>query len=294
MECKNCKQDVNREDVARIFGEDLAAKDYCSALCYTQAVMRAKLRPVRFGFDDDGPYEGFTDGSTWNGWLNVSVTPETHAKIVEQFRGFHLDHGSNDFDDLEPGEDGLVSYANFYTTSEWEDDEPTPYQKWVDSRHKHENLGDHVDGLDECSGLLYEGGSWIKAAKGTYYWKFSTLVGNQEFESPHLGAVEWWLWNAWVSDQQDETPKPEPMNRKIVISSCNGCSNQDHSGAFTQGGAIPLCHGIGGKGPKTDRWPDEFGSVLPFESVLDTQNIPIRNPTGEIPDWCPLPRDSHE
>jgi len=45
----------------------------------------AQLQPVRWDWDVDESnpvYDGFTDVSTWNGWPNIWVTPETHAKVV--------------------------------------------------------------------------------------------------------------------------------------------------------------------------------------------------------------------
>lgn len=75
--------------------------------------------------------------------------------------------------------------------------------------------------------------------------------------------------------------------KKVVVKQikrCTECPNYDHSGAFTPGGAIPLCRGIGGKGETIDtgryRYPMEHCSVLPNKH---------RGYTGEIPDWCPLP-----
>jgi hypothetical protein len=41
------------------------------------------LRHCNFSFDDEESYEGFTDGSTWNGWDNVCVTEKVHHNIVE-------------------------------------------------------------------------------------------------------------------------------------------------------------------------------------------------------------------
>lgn len=43
------------------------------------------LRAVRFEFDDSPAFDGITDDSTWNGWLNVKVTPDTRDAIVAHF-----------------------------------------------------------------------------------------------------------------------------------------------------------------------------------------------------------------
>ena len=41
------------------------------------------LRAVRWSFGGDGPtFEGYTDGTTWNGWQNVWVSPGTHHLVL--------------------------------------------------------------------------------------------------------------------------------------------------------------------------------------------------------------------
>lgn len=85
------------------------------------------------------------------------------------------------------------------------------------------------------------------------------------------------------------------MKQYIVnVENCWQCPHSDHSGRFTDGGAIPLCRGIAGKGEQAGGgrnghvWPDEYASVLPFEAVIE-RGRPVRRGTGVIPDWCPLP-----
>lgn len=41
------------------------------------------LRRCRFRFVDEPTYAGWTDGSTWNGFLNVWVTPEVRDQIAD-------------------------------------------------------------------------------------------------------------------------------------------------------------------------------------------------------------------
>ena len=79
-------------------------------------------------------------------------------------------------------------------------------------------------------------------------------------------------------------------DRKIVIKTCSQCPHKDHSGHFTPGGAYPLCRAA--KLPLGDRYPDYKGTcrVLPYtsgERVIS--RAAYRQPTYEIPDWCPLP-----
>ena len=43
----------------------------------------AALPPCRFRFDDDPTWEGFSHGSTWNGFDNVAATRETLERIAD-------------------------------------------------------------------------------------------------------------------------------------------------------------------------------------------------------------------
>jgi len=87
------------------------------------------------------------------------------------------------------------------------------------------------------------------------------------------------------------------MKHYIVnIENCGQCPHSDHSGAFTQGGAIPLCRGIGDMGQRVagvarggKDWPNRYASVLPFDATVDRRGNPTRRGTGEMPEWCPLP-----
>ena len=79
------------------------------------------LPPCKFTFDDDRVFEGFSHGSTWNGWDNVSVTPAVRDEIVAHFRatwpGDDDDNGNNDMLALEPDERGLICLGWCYTTT---------------------------------------------------------------------------------------------------------------------------------------------------------------------------------
>jgi hypothetical protein len=82
------------------------------------------LRPCRFTIDDIHPHDGFTDGTYWNGFLNVSATPETIELLRAELDALpHGLGGDEAFDGLEAGEDGLISLANGFATSEWEEDD---------------------------------------------------------------------------------------------------------------------------------------------------------------------------
>jgi hypothetical protein len=76
----------------------------------------------------------------------------------------------------------------------------------------------------------------------------------------------------------------------IAIEDCSQCPHVSHSGAFTKGGAWPVCHGPGLE------W-EVFNEVLDYNDpeagkkwsppILPTNEC--RNRVREIPEWCPLP-----
>jgi hypothetical protein len=62
------------------------------------------------------------------------------------------------------------------------------------------------------------------------------------------------------------------MKITIEINKCYECKHSDHSGAFTKGGAIPLC-----------RHEDVSGEHNRYHGRERK-----RNSDGKIPGWCPL------
>lgn len=92
-----------------------------------------EMRAIRWSFDDayavDGSfnddliYDGFTDGTTWNGWDNVWVTPEVHKKVMA---AIVADGGTvEDFAECTTNDDGLVCYGWMFCTSIF-DEESSP------------------------------------------------------------------------------------------------------------------------------------------------------------------------
>ena len=86
------------------------------------------MRKCKWSFDDGRIYEGFTNDTRWNGFLNVWVTPEVRDEIVKNLRAELADGDidqAEDIDDIAtlPSEDGLVSFAGGYATSEVEQGE---------------------------------------------------------------------------------------------------------------------------------------------------------------------------
>jgi hypothetical protein len=75
------------------------------------------LRAVRWCFvEPEHAFEGFTDSTRWNGFLNVWVTPETHAAVLAYLRPDGDPASIADMESLVPGDDGLVSYAGGFAT----------------------------------------------------------------------------------------------------------------------------------------------------------------------------------
>lgn len=85
------------------------------------------LTKCKFKFDTEAEvYQGFTDGTSWNGANNVWVTPEVHRKVVADFKrswpefkeDFDRDFGECLVDDheTEAGRLALVSYAYGFST----------------------------------------------------------------------------------------------------------------------------------------------------------------------------------
>ncbi len=84
------------------------------------------MKPVKFYFGGDPVFDGFADGSTWNGFDNIWVTAEVHKQIIEHFNaecltlgyfGDQLTEEMLQFTEIEPDAQGLYSYANGFATS---------------------------------------------------------------------------------------------------------------------------------------------------------------------------------
>jgi len=67
-----------------------------------------QLTPCTFTFDDEINWQGFSEGTTWNGFDNVRVTPDVFESIKAHF--LHLDDDPEAWD-FEPCEDGLISLS---------------------------------------------------------------------------------------------------------------------------------------------------------------------------------------
>jgi len=85
------------------------------------------MRPCLFTCDGcPVAFPGLTDDTHWNGWLNVRVTPATHAEVCEYLRDHAEESGLRD---LVPGPDDLVSYHGFTMYEVEPADHPAPSRR---------------------------------------------------------------------------------------------------------------------------------------------------------------------
>lgn len=77
---------------------------------------------TEFTFDDETTFVGITDGSTWNGFLNVRVTETVLDAIVEHFRETMsaAEFAETMGDWPKPGPGGLIDLSGGYATREIE------------------------------------------------------------------------------------------------------------------------------------------------------------------------------
>ncbi len=78
-------------------------------------------KACKFTFDDTPAFDGFAYGSTWNGFDNVAVTPETREQIVayfkEQYGSRYEEVFGRYLEECEADESGLISLGwGFCTT----------------------------------------------------------------------------------------------------------------------------------------------------------------------------------
>lgn len=126
------------------------------------------FRPVLWGFDWGPTWPGFTDDSTWNGYLNVWVTPDVRDDVVawmradaERSKNADAMQEAQDFADL-PIENGRVSFARGFTTQERATLAAlvAVYRKWNEDQGL--SLGSAYDHLFD-GGLTEDQRAWLSA-----------------------------------------------------------------------------------------------------------------------------------
>jgi len=81
--------------------------------------VKTEKRPVRFAFPDEVEFDGFTDGSCWNGFDNIWVTPDTFNTILSTWEKNENDDEREMIAELReqtPDADGLYSFAYGFAT----------------------------------------------------------------------------------------------------------------------------------------------------------------------------------
>lgn len=83
--------------------------------------MADSLSPVRFSFDGGTSFDGLADGTTWNGFDNVKVTPAVRDAIASSFVTDWPDDpdasdSASSIRDLPTGTDGLVDLSGGWAT----------------------------------------------------------------------------------------------------------------------------------------------------------------------------------
>ena len=74
---------------------------------------RPSMKEVKFYFDDDKLFDGYHDGTTWNGFQNIWVTKDVHKQVIKHFEN-DIDC---DLNTIEPDKYGMFSYSYGYCTS---------------------------------------------------------------------------------------------------------------------------------------------------------------------------------
>jgi hypothetical protein len=75
-----------------------------------------KMTRCKFVFDDSPAFEGFAEGTTWNGFDNVRVTPEIAAAIDSYFATQAPQYGFDCIAEMERCSDGLISLGSGFAT----------------------------------------------------------------------------------------------------------------------------------------------------------------------------------
>ena len=74
------------------------------------------MEPCKFTFDDEKVWDGFSHGSTWNGFDNVAVTKETLEKIAAESDAIGDDETAEMFREIQPMDNGLYSLGWGFST----------------------------------------------------------------------------------------------------------------------------------------------------------------------------------
>lgn len=84
----------------------------------SRAAAREGLTRVKFCFDglEDAAFTGWTDHSTWNGFLNVRVEPAERDAVAALFEGLGDEETASDVRSVPVGRDGLADLGGGFAT----------------------------------------------------------------------------------------------------------------------------------------------------------------------------------
>lgn len=85
------------------------------------------LRPVIFQLPEVYNLDGYTDDTTWNGWLNVWITADDRTDLVATLRNLGDAQAADDIERLAPDANGLISLNGYCTTEQTIDEAGDDY-----------------------------------------------------------------------------------------------------------------------------------------------------------------------
>ena len=74
------------------------------------------MKKVIFDFGDGVDYEGFTDGTTWNGFNNIWISDKVYRQLLNNFNHMLSDFRESGLFELTQDESGLYSLAYGFST----------------------------------------------------------------------------------------------------------------------------------------------------------------------------------
>lgn len=81
----------------------------------TNPAAGASLRPIRWHFDDSPLWDGLDQGTHWNGWSNISITPEVRDAAALWLDTVDDPDSVASWRSLQAGPDGLIDLSGGYT-----------------------------------------------------------------------------------------------------------------------------------------------------------------------------------
>jgi hypothetical protein len=74
------------------------------------------MKNVKFDFGDGVIYDGFTDGTTWNGFNNIWISDKVYRQMLNNFNHMMYDFRESGLFELTQDEEGLYSLSYGFST----------------------------------------------------------------------------------------------------------------------------------------------------------------------------------